>query len=86
MEAFRKKRAMSALLDALEAADGYPVEDGVLRSYVSDLIKPPLRDAEWAGMTDEALKNDLMAKVPNRLDDELVQYTITERGQAVRRN
>jgi hypothetical protein len=86
MEAFRKKRAMHALLDALEAADGYPVEVGVLRSYVSDLVKPPLRDDEWETMTGDALKNDLMAKVPNKLDGELVQYTITERGQAVKRN
>jgi hypothetical protein len=86
MEVFRKKRAMHALLEALDAADGYPVEDGVLRSYVSDLVKPPLKDSEWNGMTGDALKNDLIAKVPNKLDGDLIQYTITERGQAVKRN
>jgi hypothetical protein len=65
-------------------ADGYPLADSVVRSYLQDLVKPPLKDAEWKDMVEDALKNKLIVTVPSKLDDELVQYTITERGQAVK--
>jgi Cys-tRNA synthase (O-phospho-L-seryl-tRNA:Cys-tRNA synthase) len=86
MDPFRKKKARHALLEALEMADGYPLADSVLRSYLQDLVKPPLKDAEWKDLTADALKNDLIVQVPNKLDPEILQYTITERGQAVVRN
>ena len=67
-------------------ADGYPLADSVLRSYLRDLVKPPMKDAEWRDLTDDAIAHDLIVAVPSKLDDELVQYAITERGQAVKRN
>jgi hypothetical protein len=86
MDLFRKKKATAALLEALEMADGYPLADEVVRSYVKDLVKPPLKDAEWDTLVAAALDADLIAKVPSKLDADLTQYTITERGQAVKRN
>lgn len=83
---FRKKRARFSLLEALEMADGYPLAVEVLRSYVSDMIKPPMRDAEWNDLIEAAWADDLISQVPSKLDKELVQYAITERGQAVKRN
>ena len=83
---FRKKKATAAMLEALELADGYPLAADVLRGYLKDMVKPPLKDAEWTEITTEALAHDLIVKVPSKLDDDLVQYAITERGQAVRRN
>jgi hypothetical protein len=86
MDPFRKKKATTALLEALEMADGYPLADSVVRSYLRDLVKPPMKDAEWKDLIDDALQHELIATVPSKLDDELVQYTITERGQAVKRH
>jgi hypothetical protein len=86
MDPFRKKKATLALLEALEMADGYPLADAVLRTYLRDLVKPPMKDAEWKDLTNDAIANDLIVHVPSKLDDELVQYAITERGQAVKRN
>jgi hypothetical protein len=86
MDPFRKKKATTALLEALEMADGYPLADAVLRSYLRDLVKPPMTDAEWKDLIDDAVSHDLIVTVPSKLDDELVQYAITERGQAVKRN
>lgn len=86
MDIFRKKKATRGLLEALEMADGYPLADAVVRSYLQDLVKPPMKDAEWKDLTADALKNDLMVLVPSKLDPELVQYAITERGQAMKRN
>jgi Cys-tRNA synthase (O-phospho-L-seryl-tRNA:Cys-tRNA synthase) len=86
MDPFRKKKARHALLEALEMADGYPLADSVLSSYLQDLVKPPIKDAEWKDLVANALNNELIVQVPNKLDPEIVQYTITERGQAVVRN
>ncbi len=86
MDPFRKKKARRALLEALEMADGYPLADSVLRNYLQDLVKPPMKDTEWKDLIADALQNDLIVQVPNKLDDELVQYAITERGQSVKRN
>jgi len=86
MDQFRKKKATHALLEALEMADGYPLEESVLRSYLLDLVKPPMKDAEWQGLIEDAMLTDLIVQVPSKLDAELVQYTITERGQSVKRN
>jgi hypothetical protein len=86
MDPFRKKKATTALLEALEMADGYPLADAVLRSYLGDLVKPPLGNSEWRDLIDDALCHKLISQVPSKLDDELVQYAITERGQAVKRN
>ena len=86
MDPFRKKKATFALLEALEMADGWPLADGVLRSYVSDMLKPPMKDAEWDALIASAKGEELIATVPSKLDKELVQYAITERGQAIKRN
>ena len=45
-----------------------------------------MKDAEWKDLIADTLNNDLIVQVPNKLDAELLQYTITERGQAVKRN
>jgi Cys-tRNA synthase (O-phospho-L-seryl-tRNA:Cys-tRNA synthase) len=86
VDVFRKKRATAAMLEALEMADGYPLAEDVLRGYLKDMVKPPIKDAEWKEITQEALAHDLMVRVPSKLDDDLVQFAITERGQALRRN
>jgi len=83
MNPFRKKQVVAAALDALALADGYPLAADVLRSYVRDLVKPPVTDDEWATLLPDLQGDNLIALVPCKFDKELVQYTLTERGDAL---
>lgn len=86
MNPFRKKQIVSAVLEALAMAQGYPLANEVLRSYARDLVKPPVTDAEWKDVVDEMESKDYIAKVESKFDDELEQYTLTERGDALRKS
>jgi hypothetical protein len=86
MNPFRKKHVVAAVLEALAMADGYPLAVDVVRSYVRDLVKPPVSDEEWRACVDELAKRELIAHVPSKFDPELEQYTITERGEALRQS
>ena len=83
MNPFRKKQVVRAVLEALQMADGYPLAVEVIRSYASDLLKPPVTDAEWAASIQEMAEKSLIARVESKFDTELEQYTITERGDAL---
>jgi hypothetical protein len=83
MNPFRKKQVMAAVLEALAMADGYPLAVEVLRSYVRDLVKPPVSDEEWRACVDEMAKREYIARVESKFDAELEQYTLTERGDAL---
>ena len=67
-------------------ADGYPLAVDVLRGYARDLVKPPVSDAEWQAVVDEMGSKDYIAKVESKFDEELEQYTLTERGDALRKS
>jgi len=86
MNVFRKKQVVAAVLEALSMADGYPLAVEVLRSYVRDLVKPPVSDEEWRACVDEMAKNGFIARVDSKFDPDLEQYTITERGDALRQS
>jgi hypothetical protein len=86
MSAFRKKHVMSAVLEALAMADGYPLAADVMRSYARDLVKPPVTDEEWAAVLVEMENGKFITRVPSKFDDELVQFTIAERGEALRQS
>ena len=83
MDTLRKRKATTALLQALALADGYPLADVVVRSHASDYVKPALTDEEWQALTQTCLNGNMIRKVPSKLDEDLVQYTITERGEAI---
>lgn len=82
---FRKKQATQSLLDTLELAGSYPLEVSVVRNHLKDMVKPQLSDKEWDELITSALNQDLIVQVPSKLDSELIQYTITERGQSLKR-
>jgi len=83
MNPFRKKQVVGAVLEALAMADGYPLAVDVVRSYVRDLVKPPVSDAEWRACVDEMARQGFIARVESKFDAELEQYTLTERGDAL---
>lgn len=86
MNPFRKKQVVSAVLEALAMADGYPLAEEVVRSYARDLVKPPVNDEEWADVLADMEHGKFITRVPSKFDDELVQYTIAERGDALRKS
>ena len=86
MNPFRKKHVVAAVLEALAMADGYPLAEEVVRSYARDLVKPPVPDAEWADVLADMEQGKYITRVPSKFDDELVQYTLAERGDALRKS
>ncbi len=74
-----------AILSTLENADPYALPEAQLLIEINGALRPPVGQAEF----DEALmflsSNHFIVTVPNRLDANLVKWTITEAGKSVAR-
>jgi hypothetical protein len=77
----RHRQTARAILEALQMAGGYALENSVLISYTNDVVKPPLTFAE-EGVTLKLLSDHgFIRKVPDSLDAGLKQWVITELGR-----
>lgn len=85
MNPFRLKNARVAVLEALELAGSYPLEESVLLSHCNNMVKPPMAADEWKDLIDSCEKSQLIVAVPSALDEKLRQFTVTERGLAAKR-
>lgn len=79
----RKKLVRQTVLEALSMAHGYALPDVTLRNHANALLRPPIDDEEWKQTMDWLETNDHVAKVPSDFDDELIQWSITERGRTL---
>jgi len=80
---FRIKQIRRTALQALSFATGYALEEGILRTHVGDITRPPLTDEEWADTVAWLLDNNLMVPIDCLPDDTLQQWAITEHGRTV---
>jgi hypothetical protein len=83
MNQFRKSDIARAILQTLHHARGYALPEPSLRPQVEGLVRPPAADAEWTAAIDMLGGRGAIAKVPAELDEELVQWAITERGRVL---
>ena len=79
----RTKLVRQTVLEALSMAHGYALPDETLRRHVDSLMRPPLTGEEWKLTMDWLETNNHCARVPSDMDDELVQWSITERGRTL---
>lgn len=71
------------VLETLENCDGYALPESSLRSHVDALTRPPVQDDEWQACIDWLDGREMIRAVPSPLDDELQQWTLTERGRVL---
>lgn len=83
MNQFRKSDIARAILQTLKHAHGYAVPEASLRPQVDGLVRPPAKAEEWTAATDMLAAREAIVKVPSDLDEELVQWAITERGRVL---
>lgn len=79
----RTKVVRQTVLEALSMAHGYALPDVTLRNHASALVRPPMGDEEWKITLDWLETNNHVARVASDFDDELVQWSITERGRTL---
>lgn len=79
----RTKQVRRAILDALKLANGYALEVEALRQHVGDLLRPPVSDEEWALHIDWLETQCHIVRIPSAIDDQLIQFSITERGRVL---
>ena len=77
----RRKQAAKALLEALQMAGGYALEDSRLLSFVNDLVRPPLDYAEQGVV--KAMLRDAghIREVKDELDPGMKMWVITDLGR-----
>ena len=85
MNPLRKRLAKQNLLQALVWADGFAVPEATLRPHVDAMVRPPLKDAEWADLITDLSTGEypLIKQIPDELDPKLIQWAITARGKTV---
>ena len=83
MNPLRTKLIRQAILTSLKHAEGYPVLEESLRPHVDGLIRPPVKDDEWAGAIKFLLDGLMIVSVPVEFDPSLVQWAITEKGRTL---
>lgn len=85
MQMMRFSNITRAILSTLENAEPYALPEEQLLVEINGVLRPPVGQAEF----DEAMTflgtNRHIATVPSGLDRNLVKWTITETGKAVRR-
>lgn len=83
IDAVRKKLVRQTVLEALSMAHGFALPEATLRNHVSALLRPYVTNEEWEETIQWLETNNYMARVPSDFDDELVQWSITERGRTL---
>lgn len=81
----RKVTGLRTILEQLNHALGYAVPEVALRPQVDGLLRPSSTDEEWEAWTAELAgsQRNAIKKVPSDFDEDLVQWTITERGRVL---
>lgn len=79
----RTKLIRQTVLEALSMAHGYALPDETLLLHVDALMRPPLAGEEWPITMDWLETNNHVARVASDFDEELVQWSITERGRTL---
>lgn len=81
----RKTTLLRTFLEQLNHAKGYAVPEVALRPQVDGLMRPPTSDEEWKDAVTwlEAGIRQAIQRIPSDFDEELVQWTITERGRVL---
>ncbi|BCU75998.1 hypothetical protein [Luteolibacter sp. LG18] len=79
----RTSQIRKSILTALKRADGYALVDESLRSHVNGLTRPPIEDDEWTEHIQWLEETKRIVKVPCEIDETIVQWAITERGEGL---
>ena len=79
---FRRKQAIKTILETLSMAGTFALEQSRLVGFANDLIKPPLDESEQDGIIELLKKGKFIVMVPDELDDQLVQWVITDHGRS----
>lgn len=79
----RKAQIKKALLEVLDQCDGYALPESTLRSHVKGLLRPVPDDEEWADAVEALERYGQIVSVPNALDEDLKQWSITEKGKVL---
>lgn len=83
IDPIRKKLVRQTVLEALSMAHGFALPETTLRNHVSALLRPYVTHEEWEATTVWLEVNGYMARIPCDFDNELVQWSITERGRTL---
>jgi hypothetical protein len=77
----RQKQVAKALLEALNMAGGYALEESRMFSFLDDLVRPPLSFAE-RGVTTKLLKDGgYIRTATDPLDPGMKMWVITDLGR-----
>lgn len=79
----RQQQLRRRVLETLENCDGFALPEKTLRSHVDALERPGPTDEEWQAVVEFLLGAEAIRDVPNGLDPDLKQYTLTERGRVL---
>lgn len=82
----RKKQVRRAILETLEMAKGYALEQGALEMHVNDLLRPPVEHEEWKESINFLGLGEYIRIVNNDFDTTMKQWCITERGKTLLRS
>jgi hypothetical protein len=85
MQMMRSSNINRAILSALENADPYTLPEEQLLIEINGVLRPPVGQAEFDDAMTFLNTNHFIVTVPDRLDANLVKWTITEAGKAVAR-
>jgi hypothetical protein len=79
----RTKNVRQTILEALKFAQGYALLEDTLKTHVDGLLRPPVGAVEWSAAIKWLSDGKHIVAVENDMDDELVQWAITERGRVL---
>jgi hypothetical protein len=83
MNPFRSRQLRRSILETLAMAKGYALESTALRTFVDDLLRPPVEIMEWNEAINWLGLGEYIRLVPNDMDTTMKQWCITERGKTL---
>jgi len=77
----RRKQVAKALLEALNMAGGYALEESRMFSFIDDLIRPPLSFTEKGATTQMLKDGGYIRPATDALDPGMKMWVITDLGR-----
>lgn len=79
----RTKQIRRAALEALKPASPYALPESTMLSFVDDLVKPPLSDAERKETLAWLADGKFAVRTAGALDPDAPEWVITELGKSL---